>query len=43
MTADAFFKSEDNLPLPTKDILSWIFDSPSYSLEKKVCSTVTTH
>lgn len=32
-----FFRPDEYLPLPTKDILSWIFDSPSYDQDKPVC------
>ncbi|KAK2781973.1 hypothetical protein FQN52_000333 [Onygenales sp. PD_12] len=31
-----FFKPERYLDLPTKDILSWIFDSPSYDQDKPI-------
>ena len=39
------FKAEKSWPIPTKDILSYIFDAPKYDVDKPVCSnlTPTTH
>jgi hypothetical protein len=32
----AFFKAREHAPLPTTDILSWIFDNPTYDINKPV-------
>ena len=31
------FLAEDSIPVPTKDILSWIFDDVPYDQHKPVC------
>lgn len=31
-----YFKAEKNIPIPTKDILSWIFDDQRYDQNKPV-------
>ncbi|KAI9812709.1 MAG: hypothetical protein M1827_004465 [Pycnora praestabilis] len=31
-----FFRPEKYLPVPTKDILSWIFDDPQYDVDKPI-------
>ena len=31
-----FFKPDQYLELPNKDLLSWIFDNPSYDQDKPV-------
>ena len=32
-----FFRPEQYLELPNKDILSWIFDNPGYDQDQPVC------
>jgi hypothetical protein len=32
----AFFKAREHEPLPTEDLISWIFDNPSYDIQKTV-------
>ncbi|QVM11961.1 hypothetical protein D8B26_006599 [Coccidioides posadasii str. Silveira] len=36
-----FFRPDEYLPLPTKDILSWIFDDPQYDQDKPVNETLS--
>lgn len=33
------FKATKQIDLPTKDILSYIFDKPAYDQDKPVCSS----
>ena len=32
-----YFKGEGHWPIPTKDVISWIFDEVSYDQDQPVC------
>ena len=41
LTITMVFLAEETIPVPTKDILSWIFDDAPYDQHKPVCDAPT--
>lgn len=35
-----FFKGKEGPPLPTKDLLSWLFDDPNYGVNEPVLTAL---